>query len=155
MARVRSRAQADRLTRLLRKLPDRVQEAIQAPIADYAEAVLQGARSRVPQRYRHTGQLRKAITKRIAKDGLTARVGVLSKRGKESAFYAHFVEFGTRPHSIAKGGATKRGARVFHRPHPGAKAHPFLFPAAEAAKNPFIAEMNKAVRQALEDATRD
>ncbi len=39
--------------------------------------------------------------------------------------YAHLVERGTRPHDIR----TKRGGTIMH---PGAKAHPFMGPAAES-----------------------
>ncbi len=54
--------------------------------------------------------------------------------GNDEAFYARWVEFGTEPHSLAKGADLSSGAKSRRIPqssgaqHPGAAAHPFFYP---------------------------
>jgi HK97 gp10 family phage protein len=66
--------------------------------------------------------------------------------GNTTAFYARWIEFGTRSH-IAGGqfsGAT----------HPGTSAQPFFFPALRANKRRFMAEVRKAIVVAIREAIR-
>lgn len=68
------------------------------------------------------------------------------------AFYARFVEFGTRPHSVAQNASVDRNKRqgegIFH---PGATAQPFFFPAyranAKRVKTNMTRAMNKGLKQ--------
>lgn len=69
-----------------------------------------------------------------------------------------FLEFGTAPHSTAKGGGTVAGKKAAAESggagmHPGTPAQPHIFPAWRAAKPKFrkriSAAINKAVREAM------
>lgn len=95
------------------------------------------------------------VTTRARGGKVTASVkaGGVTKRGAD-VYYAHMVEYGTRPHFITIGGSSKRAARINRRnargslvigaqfvgpsvEHPGARPRPFMRPAldnmAEAA----------------------
>lgn len=75
--------------------------------------------------------------------------------GDEKAFYAGWVEFGTNPHFVSKGGSTKIGAIKARlkraTPHPGAQAHPFFYPAWRANKKSIKARITRAMNKAIKD----
>ena len=66
---------------------------------------------------------------------------------------ARWVEFGTAPHNVAKGGGTKAGqsqlAAGKGKPHPGARAKPYFFPAYRAKKKAILARMRRAIKAEL------
>lgn len=75
--------------------------------------------------------------------------------GLFASFIWRFLEFGTAPHSTAKGGGTVAGKKAAAtsgvKMHPGTRAQPHIFPAWRSAK-PKIKKMvaaaiNKAVRE--------
>jgi len=79
------------------------------------------------------GQLKQSITKQVKKDNATIGTNV---------FYAPYVEFGTRPHTItAKGKGLTNGKNWFGKTvqHPGTKAQPFLLPALVKNRKRIIA----------------
>lgn len=55
--------------------------------------------------------------------------------------YAHLVEFGTRPHSVARGARLKKKKGRTSKPHPGARPRPFLQPAFDALKESMAARL--------------
>ena len=121
------------LTRVLRKLPDDMQQPVRDVIRQQAEAVQQAAKSAVPV---DTGSLRDNIRIRYTNKGLRARVGVFrqTKRQRKlgiDTFYAAFVELGTQ----------------FR------KATPFLFPAFRSRKTTGRAEITKAAKNVLREAS--
>lgn len=63
-----------------------------------------------------------------------------------------FLEFGTAPHNISKGGGTKKGKSIGPQ-HPGTRAQPHIFPTWRSMKKKARAKMlraiNKAVKQAM------
>ncbi len=74
-------------------------------------------------------RVRSAITSTVTVESLIdyrASIGPLRKR----AFFAHFLEFGTRPHLIRNAWGHP-GASVAH---PGARARPFLAPAIQVTE---------------------
>lgn len=79
--------------------------------------------------------------------------------GSQQVFYARFVEYGTRPHSLSEGAALpregRRGKLQGTGPqHPGATARPFFFPAYRANRKSVKAKMSAAFRKAIRaDAT--
>jgi HK97 gp10 family phage protein len=97
---------------------------------------------------RDSGLLARSISVRIGTNRKTGAVyavvgpkrGVIARKkagallpGRPSK-YAHLVEFGTRPHSLASGDKLARRTQAGRqasggRRHPGAKPHPFLAPA--------------------------
>ncbi|WP_438748404.1 HK97 gp10 family phage protein [Pararhizobium sp. O133] len=76
--------------------------------------------------------------------------------GLYAEFIWRFLEFGTAPHSTAKGGGTVAGKKAAAANpkgmHPGTTAQPHIFPAWRAfkpkAKKLIAAAINKAVREA-------
>lgn len=60
--------------------------------------------------------------------------------GDAKAFYAAFVEFGTKPHI--------NGGKFAGTRHPGAAAHPFFFPAYRALKPRLKRRMSRAMTAA-------
>ncbi len=77
--------------------------------------------------------------------------------GDAKAFYAAFVEFGTAPHFVNKGGGNKSVQRRLARTgggikHPGAKPKPYFFPTYRARKKAIQAAISKAMRQGVEKA---
>ena len=65
------------------------------------------------------------------------------KGGFGDAFYARFVEFGTRPHSLAGPGG--EGGAL----HPGARAQPFFYPVFRANKKKVKPRIRAVLRRAL------
>ena len=123
------------------------------------------ARSRVSKR---TGRLKKNIiaeSRGVFKDGsgtpvehrAVALVRGKARDGKRSArAYAHFVEFGTKPHYMDKGSinvlfkGSKAKITRKGKIHPGAKAKPFMRPAFDAKKHEAVRAMEKRIRQELD-----
>lgn len=87
------------------------------------------------------GDLRQALSSPDAvrvkrgRDGVTIEVGLITPEQKKLAFYAFFVEFGTKGYSAGQrrfSGKTKRGQARFtriKRDIPARPAHPFFRPA--------------------------
>lgn len=119
----------NRLRRLLRRLPDDVTVEVRKVISDGSDMILKDAQANAPKR---TGELVRRLKKRVARDGLTARVGLLHKRDKKKVFYAHWVEWGTVD----------------------TPAKPFLFPAAAANMKVIFFRSQNAIRRALQRAIR-
>jgi len=87
-----------------------------------------------------------------------ADLSVTIHAGDAKAFYAAFVEHGTNPHYIAKGGGTKigqlKGRMTKGAMHPGAKASPFFFPAYRANKRSVKARISRAMNKAIKESIR-
>lgn len=143
---------ARRLQRLLRSLPDDVSGPVKVAIRESAEVVqADWAKRAAPlsQRMAHAALSKAAIGK--SNNGFGARVGFRTKAMRELAWFAHLIEFGTRPHSLSKG-ATLRRRRSGLKPgamHPGTPARPTLGPALRANRRWILKRIRKAVRQAL------
>ena len=126
-----------RLRWVFRSLEDEARAELRDEMEKIAQRIAGSMLERVPQR---SGNLRNLIDYRVAKSGLTARIGYVTPKDRRDAFYARFLEFGTK-------GYAPRGI-------PPLAAQPFIQPAFDAYKNIFIAEAAKAVRQALERVSR-
>lgn len=124
-----------------------------------AGVVRDEARRRAPQPpaksnkgFSRTGALKKAIkseTRGVFKDksGKPTEhraVVIIAKKGKKAGrsvrAYAHFVEYGTRPHAVGKGSIlepykrSKKQKKQVGRMHPGTAAQPFMRPAFDTKK---------------------
>lgn len=164
MAKMRGR---ERLRRQLEAMPKAARDTISAAMEKSAEEIVRLARSLVPV---EQGDLKASIgwTWGAAPRGAITlgavrrpveRVGDLKitvYAGDEKAFYARFVEFGTAPHSVAKGGGTKAGQRAARagggKPHPGARAKPFFYPAYRAVKKTVKGRISRAANAAAKAA---
>ena len=109
--------------------------------------MLREVKQRIPK---DTGQLEASarITSRAKGDMVSAS----AKVGNFVAWYAHLVEFGTRPHTIrATPGAALRFGSVAVQAvrHPGIQGHPFMRPAAQAAFAESVRAVEKKIRERL------
>jgi len=70
--------------------------------------------------------------------------------GDDKAFYARWAEFGTAPHSLAKGAdrSSRRRRNLPGRQHPGARAHPFFYPAYRANRKKLKSRVSRAITKA-------
>ena len=101
------------------------------------------------RKYRvYNGALRDSIriSGRIDKRAgtITAKVvagGKVRKTGAD-VFYAHMVEFGTRPHSISKGGRGEAN-------HPGVPPRPFMRPAIDAEAQSAVVAAGEYIKKRL------
>lgn len=79
--------------------------------------------------------------------------------GDDKAFYARWVEFGTKPHSISvknaptmKRGGVNFGTRVSH---PGAStSNAFFYPAYRAMKKKIKTRISRAINKSVKDVSR-
>lgn len=76
--------------------------------------------------------------------------------GDANAFYASFVEFGTSPHSVSKGGGSKLGKLKaglgFGKMHPGATAQPFFYPAYRMSKRGIKSRISRSASKAIKES---
>lgn len=76
--------------------------------------------------------------------------------GSNDAFYARFVEFGTRPHSLARNASLDRGKRQEQGgSHPGTPARPFFYPTWKKMRAKFRRDIHNRVRAAIREAWRN
>lgn len=134
---------------LLQTLPAKMERNIlRAALRAGAAVVLDEVKQRIPER---TGQLRASarITTRYRQGTVTASVKV----GNFVAWYAHLVEFGTRPHRITpenpRGFLSINGSEVRSANHPGSRAQPFMRPAADASLQTAIDAVTRRIRERL------
>lgn len=87
---------------------------------------------------------------RASKD--PSAVGLFAK------FIWRFLEFGTRPHNVARGGGTALGKKQMKATgaimHPGSVAKPHIFPIYRAMKPKIKRRIQNAVNRAIRDAKR-
>lgn len=117
-----------------------------------AKPILEAAKSAAPvgepsetnrKRYKlYAGALRDSIRisgridKRNGKVTASVKAGGKTKSGAD-VFYAHMVEFGTKPHIIGDG------------THPGVQARPFMRPALDAQSGAAIVAVGEYIKKRL------
>ena len=97
-----------------------------------------------------SGALRNSI--RITSRARGGRVSASVKVGNREAWYAHLVEFGTRPHVIkSQPGRAMRfgGTTTAQVNHPGIIGRPFIRPGADASIPQGLREVTKYIRKRL------
>lgn len=130
----------NKLRRTLRRIDQAMgpgtTKPVQREIADGADRILARMLSRVRRR---TGRLAGLLRRRVARDGLTARIGLLTKRAERLGFHARFQEFGTR-------GSPERNI-------PPQPADPFIGPAVDAEAPGIVRKARRAIDQVLRRAS--
>lgn len=136
------------LARKLRDMPGPVREASRKALADGAEQITEMMRSLVPV---DSGDLKNSIGWTWGKAPKGAFAIATAKdisgniltifAGNAKAFYARWVEFGTRPHQQ---GGIRKGTH-----HPGTTAQPYFFPSYRANKRNVKNSVNRAIRKAI------
>lgn len=140
------------LADLLATLPTKVEANImRSALRAGAKVYLDQVKQNIPVA---SGILRDSarITTRKTKDG---KISASVKVGNRQAFYAHMVEFGTRPHIIkAKPGSALNvnGSEVKSVNHPGIAPRPYMRPAADAKFGAAVAAVTLQIRKRLTKA---
>lgn len=162
------------LAEFLRQLPVKLEKNIMRAAMRAGAAVIRGeARELVPV---EMGDLRKSIRVSTSSKGGTVKASV--KAGDKRAFYAHMVEYGTKPHLIKvheedrpinykltrrRGVLTRVSMRTINRrglvignnfvgqqvDHPGARPSPFMRPALDNASDRAIQAFGGKIRERL------
>lgn len=142
------------LHRMLQALPLKIERNImRGALRAGANVILEQARTNVPvaetsdrnrERYGgYAGALRDSLRvgTRSRKRRVTSyvRAGGIKTKGGADVYYAHWVEYGTAPHSNGRRGM-----------HPGARPHPFLRPAADTKQTEAVVAVGKYVYRRLE-----
>lgn len=136
------------LDELLQTLPTKIEKNItRAGLRAGAVVFREEVRNNVPV---SSGALKKSV--RITTRAKAGQVSASVKVGNATAWYAHLVEFGTRPHVISA--APRRGLSVNGTPrrevnHPGVQGKPFVRPAVDAKFTEAVAAVEKKVRELL------
>lgn len=136
--------------KLTKTIPDRVLAATERAMVKSADEIVASMKAFAPV---DDGDLRDSIgwtwgdppqgAAIVARSGPSRQTGlrITIYAGNDEAFYARWVEFGTAPHAIGKGGDVQ---------HPGATASPFFFPGyrlnQKRAKSRITRELRKAIR---------
>ncbi len=158
------------LQQKLKMVPQKVIDAMEKALEESAEEIVQMMRGLAPS---DSGNLRASIgwtwgdapkgsmrmgavkydssgNKGFLKKITIYAGGVSSTTG--DAFYARFVEFGTKPHALGRNASTARGLRQDQGGlHPGSQAQPFFYPSYRANKSKTKARVTRAVRKAIKD----
>lgn len=137
------------LDRLLETLPAKMQKNVnRAGLRAGAVVMLREVQDRIPVA---SGDLRNSA--RITTRARGATVSASVKVGNSVAWYAHLVEFGTRPHVIkpkTQGGALQFGGVTTRAvQHPGTAPRPFMRPAADAGLLPAVEAVKAKIRERL------
>lgn len=167
----------DKLNRKLQQLPIRAEREIRTAMAAGADEVVALAKSLAPlgistgrNSSNNPGALRdsigwvwgsKAPKGSVALGNVTGGVGrndlvITIFAGDDKAFYARWVEFGTKPHTItAKNAPTlTRGGVNFGKSvsHPGAStSNAFFFPAYRALRKKIKSRISRAITKSARD----
>lgn len=97
-----------------------------------------------------TGTLRRTV--KVSVKARRGQVLASMKVGGKNAWYAHLVEYGTRPHKITPARAKAlriAGYTVADVDHPGSRPHPFIRPAFDSKSSAAIAAVAAQIRKRL------
>ena len=137
-----------KLRRTLRRLGPEATKDIRKPIERGADFILGDMLSLVPK---DSGDLARALDRRIARDGLTARIGLVTPSKQRDLFYARFVEFGTKGGQVT---ARRAGGLPYTMNVPARPATPFMQPAFDLNRAQIVRETQTAIRLVLERVSR-
>lgn len=153
----------ERLRRKLNRLPTEVRAQMRSDVGKGAEEIVALQKSLVPEA---DGDLKKSIGWTFGEAPSTSATGAFrAKRstfvgsdtdiratvyaGDDEAYYARWVEFGTAPHSLAKGADISRDkSQGGSRQHPGTPAQPFFYPAYRALKRRVVSRISRGISKA-------
>jgi HK97 gp10 family phage protein len=150
-----------RIQARMRAIPDAVQDAAKKALAKGADDIVAMAKSLCPT---DSGALRESIgwvwgdeapngARVIATSREIEGITITIYAGSDEAYYASFVEFGTRAGKLGKrkqSGATGLGRKVL-RTHPGVTAQPFFFPAYQLNKKKVASRLKRSVNKAIKE----
>lgn len=133
----------DELDRILKTLPDKMQRRVlRTSVAAGARVVSKAARNMVP---RQSGHLRKSIRIRTFKPGIHGAEAV----AYAGAWYAHFIEFGTKRHAVGKGSDLDRG-KQYGLVVEGVRQKRFMSPAFNSTTGEQLKAIGAAIMKGIE-----
>jgi HK97 gp10 family phage protein len=147
-----------RLQKRLAAIPEKVRDGIRPAMEKSAQEIVDAAKSLVPV---ETGHLRDSIgwTWGAAPSGsITIATGpvldslqITIYAGDDDAFYARWVEFGTRASTKGARVSDSRtgGTRKANRTHSGTHAQPFFYPAFRLYKKRAANRVKRAIRTSV------
>jgi HK97 gp10 family phage protein len=150
-----SRVESTRARIKLRRVLQSTDNNVKPAMRDAVNLIEKEMRQRAP---RDTGNLLDTLSSFVAKNGLRGEVGFRGKKGRRKAFYARFIEFGTKGHKVtAANRSVLAGAgEVFgtQAEIPALPARPFMEPAWFAKKPEVVNRVSKAVNDAIKKASQ-
>jgi HK97 gp10 family phage protein len=150
----RDRSAGIRGSRNFRKLLANADKATEGEISEasteIAKAVLADQLRLVP---RDQGDLAAALTYRVSKSGLNARIGLVTKQARSDHFYARFVEFGTKGFAgrVRPGLANREPYTAVIPPQ---APRPFIGPSFDMNRDEYVRAMDEAKRRAIQGLAR-
>lgn len=153
----RSRVEgADKLTRMLRRMPDTATEGLRRGIREEANLLNMEFISAAPAK-----SVANALQVKFASDGLSARVGLIDKRNRRKGFLGFIFESGASSHIIKAGASRRRGRarRVLRTAegeflgpsvsHPGMSARPWFSSVIAAFGSQIVERIREQVVRAI------
>ena len=121
---------------------------------ELAEAISQRAPAGATLEYMESFEGAPLSSRPVQEQVGTTKTKDPSAAGVFAEFIWRFLEFGTAPHNVAKGGGTKAGMKQLAAgggiQHPGSRAQPHIFPTYRAMKpkirKMILAAVNKGIR---------
>lgn len=98
---------ASKVRRMMRRLPDSMQEELVRELNVAGIEMLSVMQGRAPAR---TGALKSGLRFKVFPRTMRLQVGILGKRERSRLFYAHILEFGRKAQEVRARRRTKSGA---------------------------------------------
>lgn len=133
----------DKAERTLRVMPTKTQQQLVRGLNRYRLEMEKRAEALAP------GSIKRAVGSELREvnngSGIESRVFV-------DDFRAGWIEFGTQPHSLARGASVERGRlQGVGGQHPGSNAQPFFWPAVRGVKKRARSGVLRALRKAAKE----
>ena len=130
------------LDKAVKTLPEKIQKRVLVgALRAGGRVIAKQAKARVPIKF---GRLKKNIA--VIAGKFERGTAIVYVHTKPKAWYSHMIEFGTKPHAVAKKSNTSSGKQT-GKMHPGGKAHPYMRPAFDTTHK----EVLDAIGQKLAD----
>lgn len=138
----------------------KVRKVLRSAMRKGASVVNKASKATAPVR---TGSLKRSLGVKVKAYPSGVIIGVVEprkgnpkkppKRGTnvkniDPRFYAHLVEFGTKPHSVQKGASVRKKIGT-GKMHPGARPKPFLFPGFNQNKERIVGIFGEEIDKEL------
>lgn len=133
------------LQEALNQLPAKIERNVmRSALRQGANVIRNQARQNVPV---DDGDLKKSI--KVSTRARGGKATATLRAGDEKAFYAHFIEYGVKPHGVKKGADLSRGKLQDGKKHPGFPAKPFMRNALDDKSDEAIAAVAAQIRKVL------
>jgi len=136
----------------------KIRRILQATENDVPKAMQDSAnllhKEMVARAPKDTGNLQNNISSKVLRKGLRAEVGFRGKKAKSRAFYARFIEFGTKGRK-PRGRSNLTDSADFFGTEPdipAMSARPFIAPTWDTKKPEVVSRVSKAINDAVRAA---